>query len=340
MRLTRRGYAVVGVVVVTEALAISYGARALNAIAAPAVVVVVASVIQLRRADVPTAERDHIPAAFPGDTRDVTVDVEGSGVARVEETLPDGVAADDARAEASLPTTVSYAITCTDRGRHEIGPLSVQVRDIIGLVETTYSVGSTTRVLVYPRVYQVTGREVILQHVLERSRLERQEFDSIREYEPGDPLRNVHWKSTAKAQDDVFVTEFADNRVRNEELVIAATGDADTVDEMAAAAASVAAMALDAGLAVELRVPEQTVSMGSGEEQRRRILTALAVTSTEFTDPFESYTLPDDATEDADVVVVGDGDTVAVTFGDDDDRTVEEITVSRDNPVANSEVGP
>ncbi|WP_123537996.1 DUF58 domain-containing protein [Halosimplex salinum] len=334
MQLTRRGYAVVGIVLVAEVFAITYGARALNAVAAPALVALLASVVQLWRSEPPAAERDTVPAGFPGDTREVTVEVSGSGVALIEETVPDGLAAEGATVEATLPTTVSYSLTCVERGRHKLGPLDVRVRDILGLVETTYSAGSTTRVVVYPPVYQVAGRDVIVRHVLDRSEVERQEFDSLREYVPGDPLRDVHWKSTAKAQDEIFVTEFADNRVEDDDLVVAATADAGAVDEMAAAAASVVVMALDAGLSVELRIPEQTVPLGRGEEHRRRLLGALAVTNTDFTSPFKSYALPDGAVEDADVVIRGSSDGVTVTFGTDD-RTFEEITVSRENPLTN-----
>ncbi|WP_415379890.1 DUF58 domain-containing protein [Halosimplex sp. TS25] len=337
MELTRRGYAVLGIVVLAEVLALTYGARALNAIAAPAVVALLASAVQLRRTEIPTAERDYVPAAFPGDTREVTVEVEGSGVAEIEETVSEGLSVEDATAEATLPTTFTYTLTCAERGRRELGPLEVRMRDILGLVETTYEIGSTTRVLVYPPVYQVAGRDVILRHVLERSEVERQEFDTLREYVPGDPLRDVHWKSTAKAQDDIYVAEFADNRVDDDRIVVAATADAGSVDEMAAAAASVVVMALDAGLAVELRLPEQTVPMGRGGEHRQRLLEALAVTNTDFTSPFKSYVLPDGATEDADVVIRGDADGVSVAFGSDD-RAFEDITVSRENPVARREV--
>ncbi|PSQ26785.1 DUF58 domain-containing protein [Halobacteriales archaeon QS_9_67_15] len=337
MHLTRRGYAVLGIVVLAEILALTYGARALNAIAAPALLALVAAAVQLRRADVPTAERDHVPAAFPGDTREVTVDVDGSGVAEIEERVPDGLATEGAATEATLPTTFTYSLTCVDRGRHTVGPLDVRVSDLLGLVEATYRVGSTARVLVYPPVYQVAGREVILRHVLDRSEVERQEFDTLREYVPGDPLRNVHWKSTAKAQDDIYVAEFADERVADDEVVVAATAAASTVDEMAAAAASVVVMALDAGLGVELRVPEQTVQMGRGEEHRRRLLGALAVTDTDSSPPLGSYTLPDGATEDADIVVRGDGDGVTVSFGTDD-RTFDEIAVSRENPLVHGGV--
>ncbi|MFB6141135.1 MAG: DUF58 domain-containing protein [Halosimplex sp.] len=336
MQLTRRGYAVLGIVGLAELFAITYGARALNAIAAPAVIALLASVVQLRRAELPTAERDHVPAAFPGDTREVTVEVEGSGVARIEETLPDGLSADGATVEASLPATVSYTLTCAERGRHPVGPLRVRMRDLLGLVETTVAVGGQTHVLVYPSVHRVAGQDVV-RHVLERSEVERQEFDTIREYVPGDPLRNVHWKSTAKAQDDIFVTEFADERAANDELVIAAWAKAGSVDAMAAAAASIAVSALEAGLAVELRLPERTIGAGRGEEHRRRLLTALAVTDTDFTKTFDSYTLPDEATEGADVVVFGDSDSVDVRVGTDD-TTFEAITIGRDNPLARPEV--
>ncbi|WP_436911380.1 DUF58 domain-containing protein [Halosimplex marinum] len=332
MQLTRRGYAVLGVVVTAEVLAISYGARALNAVAAPAVLALVASTVQLWRTPAPTVDRDHVPAAFPGDTREVSVAVDGGGVAEIAETVPDGLTAEGASTEASLPATLTYTLTCAERGRHKLGPLEIRARDMLGLVERTTRSGSATHVLVYPPVYQVAGREVILQHVLERSDIERQEFDSVREYAPGDPLRDVHWKSTAKSPDEIYVTQFADNRVEDDEITIAATGQAGSIDEMAAAAASVAVMALDAGLAVELRLPDAHVRMGRGEGHRQRLLAALAETDTDFTSPFKSYALDDDVLADADVVVRSTGDGVSVTFGSDE-RDFEEVTVSRENPL-------
>ena len=325
MHLTRRGYGVLGVVVLAEVLAVTYGARALNAIAAPAVVVLLASVVQLWRTTAPTAEREAVPAGFPGDTREVTVAVDGGGVAEIAETVPDGLTAEGASVEASLPTTVTYTLTCVDRGRHTLGPLEVRVRDMLGLVERTTKAGSTARVLVYPPVYQVAGREVILRHVLERSEVERQEFDSIREYVPGDPLRDVHWKSTAKSPDEIYVTEFADNRVEDDDITIAAMGAPGSIDEMAAAAASVAVMALDAGLAVELRLPDNHVRMGRGDGQRTRVLAALAATDSDFTSPFESYALDEEILADADVLVRSTADGVTLSFGEDE-REFEEVT--------------
>lgn len=324
MHLTRRGYAVLGIVVLAEILALTYGARALNAIAAPALLALVAAAVQLRRADVPTAERDHVPAAFPGDTREVTVDVDGSGVAEIEERVPDGLATEGAATEATLPTTFTYSLTCVDRGRHTVGPLDVRVSDLLGLVEATYRVGSTARVLVYPPVYQVAGREVILRHVLDRSEVERQEFDTLREYVPGDPLRDVHWKSTAKDPEEMFVTEFADRRIEDT-VVLAASSEDDAADEMAAAAASVAVMTVDAGVGVELRAPTVSIPTGSGVDHRDRLLRALALTDGGHPDPSEM--------EDADVHVHADADGVTLTLGS---RThaFDDLTVSRANPLA------
>jgi len=332
MRLTRRGYAVLAIVVVAEVLAITYGARSLNAIAAPAVVVLFASAVQLWRTPAPTVERDAVPAGFPGDTREVTVDVDGGGVAEIDETVPDGLTASDVSVEATLPTTVTYTLTCDERGRHKLGPLRVRVRDMLGLVERTTQSGSATHVLVYPSVYQVAGREVILRHVLERSEVERQEFDTIREYAPGDPLRDVHWKSTAKSPGDIYVTQFADSRVEDDDVTIAAMGTAGSIDEMAAAAASVAVMAIDAGLGVELRLPDAHVRLGRGENHRQRLLAALAETDTDFTTPFESYALDEAAVADADVVIRSVSDGVSIAFGADE-RDFDEITVGRENPL-------
>ena len=333
MRLTRRGWGLVAVVVVAEVLAILHGARALNAVAAPAVIGLAAGAVQVARGERPTVDRGAVSPGFPGDRREVSLDVSGSGVATVIDRTPAGVTVDPAVAdttgsatlEATLPTEFTYEVEFAQRGRHEVGPVIVQVRDVLGLVTTEYHVEETTVTLVYPPVYQVAGRERLLREILDRDAVERDEFDELREYVPGDPLRDVHWKSTAKNPDEMFVTEFADRRI-DDSVVLAASSTAGAFsDAMAAAAASVAVMAIDAGVSVELRAPSVSVPTGGGVDHRDRLLRALALTDGGHPSP--------DEMEGVDVHVHADDDGVTLTLGTLT-HDFEEMTVSRANPLA------
>lgn len=357
MHLTRRGYGLVAVVIGAELMAIAYGGsadgRALNAIAAPAVIALIAAVIQVRRMEYPTVDRGVVNPGFPGDTRELSVEVDGEGTASIVDKIPAGAILNpDARGgvgtstlpsqfssgssdepttaetETTLPAELTYAIKLQKRGRHDIGPAEVWVSDVLGLVAEHYEFDTTTQVLVYPPVYQVAGRETLLREIVDHSAVERQEFDSIREYVPGDPLRDVHWKSTAKDPGEMYVTEFADRRI-DDTVVIAASSEDDAVDAMATAAASVAVMAIEADVGVELRTPVGDVPMGSGTDHRDRILRALALTT--GGDP------ETDDLDDVDIHVHADADGVTLTLGSRE-HTLEEMTVSRENPLASREV--
>ena len=318
MRLTRRGYGLVGVVVGAELLALTYGGRALNAVAAPLLIALVAAAVTVYRDESPTVDRTSVPPGFPDDTRTVTVEVTGSGVVRLADALPAGVAG-RATAETTLPTTFTYDVTLEERGQHELGPLDVQVTDVLGLVTNSVETHGTTSVLVYPPVSALAGQKTVLSDAVDRNAVERQEFESVREYAPGDPLRDVHWKSTAKDPGEMYVAEFADSTTE-EKVVLAASSTPNHADEMAAAAASVAVMAIDAGVDVELRTASGVVE-GSGSGGRDRILRHLAVA--------DGGHVPDD--DDTDARVVADSDGVTLTVGSRDHEFAE-LTVDRVDP--------
>lgn len=327
MKLTRRGYVLVAVILVAELSALTYGGRALNAIVAPAVVALAGAAVHVHRADRPSVQRSPVKPGFPGDSRDVVVEVEGERVASLADTVSDGLTADDPTVETSLPATLSYRVELGDRGRHAVGPLEVRLRDVLGLVEQTYRTGKTDTILVYPPVYLLEGRARLLEDVLDPEAVERQEFDALREYTPGDPLRDVHWKSTAKDPDEMYVTEFVDRQVEDS-VVLVATADPGCADDMAAAAASIAFMALDVDVSVELRTPSGTVPEGGGVDHRDRILRALATTDSGDVR---------DVSDDADVRVHASADEVTVSAGSRD-HALENLTVSRTNPLADREV--
>lgn len=99
----------------------------------------------------------------------------------------------------------AYRFPTDRRGRFEVGPLRAMVVDPFGLASATRRVLGTEQVLVYPRVYEimplpeVSGLDLDRDHPRVRARIEPAgEFMTLRDYSPGDDLRHVHWRSTAR----------------------------------------------------------------------------------------------------------------------------------------------
>ncbi|WP_136716719.1 DUF58 domain-containing protein [Halorientalis salina] len=308
LRPTVRGVTVAVVGGGAIGMAYAAGPRALNAIAAPAVVALLAAGIQIVLSNVPEIERSPPPAGFPGERRTVTLDVSGSDVARVVDALPEGVRAFDGEMRATLPATVSYDVELGARGEWTLGPPTVAMTDVLGLFVRTRQVDATTSVLVYPRVYDLTNHEALAGLFTHGTTNDRQAFDSIREYAPGDPLRDVHWKSSAKRGDDELVVKQFVAEEATDEFHLVAGAEPGHADAMASGAASVALLALQAGLSVSVTCPAGRVQPGRGESHRQHVLELLARTGDGYVD--------EDARKRADVTVTaGDGGVVLTVDG-------------------------
>jgi uncharacterized protein (DUF58 family) len=305
MRLTRRGWVLVAVVVVAFAMAMSFGARSLNAVVVPAFVALVAGAVQLRGLDPPRVRREPPPDGFPGETRTVRLEFETDDpfTGAVSDRLDRGLSASPSWQEGTVGAeTFSYDVTYESRGEHEFGPVRLVARDVLGLVERELSVRERSTVLVYPRVSELRPAALgDLQALYQAERTEeRDEFDRLREYERGDPLRDVHWKSSAK-RDDLVVKAFAAESGASAVTVAAGAG-AGEADAMADATASVALALLSVGVPVAVRTPDGTVETNAGGEHT--VLEHLA--------RVEGGRLP---TNEADVLVEATARGVVVTLG-------------------------
>ncbi|MFB6297367.1 MAG: DUF58 domain-containing protein [Salinirussus sp.] len=292
MRLSRRGWALLAVVIVGVVLAQLFGQPGLNAVVAPAAVALVAGLVQVFRATEPTVTVEGPRAGFPDETRSLSVAVEGGGLVGVSLTLPDGLAGADIDATVTPPHAFEREVRLVRRGIHAIDPPAVDQRGPLGLVRDEVPTAGRTETVVYPRRYAVAGSGVATLFAAD-SIEERQEFDRLREYVPGDPLRNVHWKSSAK-HDEYLVMEFAPAR-RDETVSIAAEATEGNADGMASAAATVAELAFDADLSVGLTLPGESLSPGAGGDHRESLLRLLAAA--------DSGSVPDPAREAADVAI-------------------------------------
>lgn len=295
LRPTARGAGVLLVALAATAVGTQFGQRGLAAIAAPLFVAFLGSVGQVVLTGTPTVERGALRRGFVGEKRRATLSVGGSGIARITDQRPAGVGG-PATVTRSLPATMTFDLSYERRGEHRLGPVEIRLTDALGLVRRSVTVSATDNVLVYPPISRLDGG------VLRRATADHQNrtgFDRLREYAPGDPMRDIHWKSSAK-RDELLVAEF-DEPAGSRQLWVEARATAGHADAMAAAAATVAVGALREGFAVGLATPGGTVPPGYGDTHRTRLLETLART-------------PDGESErDGDVVVSADDGGVTVT---------------------------
>lgn len=144
------------------------------------------------------------------------------------------------------------------RGVHTSGRCALHTGAPFGVALARRRLDVPTTITVHPRVfdlslYAVLGRAAMPQ------RAPAGDISTVRAYRPGDPLRHVHWRSTAR-RGELVVKEFED-RARSELLVAADTPhDADTLDAIASVACSFALAGLADGREVTLRANSRTVT--------------------------------------------------------------------------------
>ena len=98
----------------------------------------------------------------------------------------------------------AYRLPTNRRGIYTVGPLTLSVNDFFGVVETGLTLAGEDRFVVYPAVEEVlpmpgaASREArVGSHQASRVPVGL-DFFGLREYEVGDDLRRVHWRSTAR----------------------------------------------------------------------------------------------------------------------------------------------
>jgi uncharacterized protein (DUF58 family) len=103
--------------------------------------------------------------------------------------------------------SVRYSLTGRERGRARIGPLTVSVTDPFGTATVTRAFSATTPIIVTPRIVDLSdvGRSLSpggRGETLFRSLSARGDDDVLpREHRPGDDMRRIHWRATARYGD-------------------------------------------------------------------------------------------------------------------------------------------
>lgn len=169
----------------------------------------------LRRAAPIVGTRELPARAFAGRAATVRLRLDNPGAAAVECELIDTVPADVAAAEpvrrgvriaAGAATSVAYDIRPSRRGDRPFGAAVLLVRSPLGLLRRRQTFGAGALLRVYPDVSRflrpaaLDPRRVLEVIGVKRAprRGEGMEFDSLREYLPGDDPRRVDWRATAR----------------------------------------------------------------------------------------------------------------------------------------------
>jgi uncharacterized protein (DUF58 family) len=202
----------------------------------------------------------------------------GIGLAVLDETHPDHWSWTDVPAQGSC--TVQVAFKPERRGLHRVPALTAETRFPLGTFRVWTVWRPAAQVLVYP---QPEAFPPPLPPGEPRSgganaaRVQSTgEFEGVRAYRRGDPMKLVVWKKAAKSPNNDLVSRDTIQAQRYELwLDFATAGHADTELKLSRLAAWVI-QADKLGLDYGLRLPSQQIKPAAGEGHKRRCLEALA----------------------------------------------------------------
>ena len=223
----------------------------------------------------PTVERHVTPSEVTAGgeiTSRVVVDSTGlalGSAARYRDTHPEAVLG---ATEASLPVglgrhRIDHQLTVAWRGRHRLGPLRRSVTDALGLARTRRMLPGTADVLALPQIHPLeplraaSGLGSASDATVLKTSLIGTDDVLVREYLPGDDVRRIHWRSTARTGAlmvrreeqawDPSAVLLLDNRVISLPRASLA-GPIPRLEWLVEAAASIATHLIDHGFTVAL----------------------------------------------------------------------------------------
>ncbi len=189
-------------------------------------------------------------------------------------------------------TELKYAFTAS-RGDFSWPSIQTWVSDPLGLIETELSLADNTAIQVRPRIKKfkaISLRRRTTVHspgsIPARLGGSGTDFFGIREFHPGDPLRTLDWRLTARHPRRLFTKEFEQEEIAEIGLILDARqntdlriGEESLFEYSVEATASLAEMFLHQGHRVSLLVfggPMLKAFPGYGKTQLHRIMNCLS----------------------------------------------------------------
>lgn len=116
------------------------------------------------------------------------------------------------RAQSAHATTVSKAFNHV--GIFRLFSAGVRVYDLLGLFSRLNGTTARYRVRVVPNIYRISYGIPIERHAVQetlglpRNPADALDYDRVRDYRPGDPLKTIHWKLVAHGQGEFYTKLF------------------------------------------------------------------------------------------------------------------------------------
>lgn len=202
-----------------------------------------------------------------------------------------------------------YSLHCKNRGYYQLGPLTVTSGDIFGFYPRTSVESVIDHIIVYPRIFNLPHLSIPSLYPLGEAKSDKRIFEDpsrtigVREYSPGDTLRRIHWKASARHQ-QLQVKIFEPTTTLKAAIFLAIDSfqyqgkwDYDSMELGISTAASLANYMIDKNSQVGLwsnseiadsHLPVRIPS-GSGVDQLVQILEALAKITPIFHRDFSVY---------------------------------------------------
>ncbi|MGF2949120.1 DUF58 domain-containing protein [Microbacterium alcoholitolerans] len=174
-----------------------------------------------------------------------------------------------------------FAIPTQRRGVVKVGPVSIVRGDPLGVFERAHRRDDPVDLYVHPKTVLFGGQSLGFLRDLEglpAADLSRDDvsFHALLEYQPGDDLRHVHWRSTARTG-TMMVRQFEETRRSHFVIGLSRSrGDYRTDDELELAvsvAGSIGLRALRDSQRVDVRVQGRELASGTG----KRLLDSLSM---------------------------------------------------------------
>jgi uncharacterized protein (DUF58 family) len=229
-------------------------------LAAPFALVPALGVLLARRPEIEATVELARERTLEGDDLDVTVTLDPvSGAERVDVLLelPRGLALAEGVNPVTLhladrrPRELSFRVRCERWGGYAVGRIFVRARDPFGLTRWEQELDRRAPLKVYPQEEQMRAllqpheTQVFSGNHVAREKGEGIEFADLRQFVPGDRVRRINWRASAR-RGQLWVNEH--HAERNADVVIfldsfAEVGQpgASTLDDALRAAASLAA---------------------------------------------------------------------------------------------------
>ena len=304
MALTRKGLAYLITAYFFIALALIFREPAFTAFVIPNALLLLFSSRVAKFPNLKVTRRIYPPRSFGGEPIDVSVEIYNDSDKRIddlklEDQIPESLVLESGTKTLTMQmrpyerAEFGYRISAPRRGNYTLGPIYVHTADVMQFHERNGEIPLNDELTIMPKMENLgpialRARRVGQWPGLVPSRRigSGTEFFELRRYEPGDELRRINWKASAK-RGSLFSNEFEGEQVTDVLLVVDASEgtfskmfDFDIAEFELSLAASLCSQLINQGNRVGLSVYSMVrtwVDPGFGKRQLLRLLRSLSM---------------------------------------------------------------